>query len=132
MVRTCLQKSPFTSMINPPIFRLGSSARHRRSWSTYGYMHADVLPVPTAPRIAMPVYSPRSGITSQSGECARPGVFRECASPRTTDGAGRRPGTGYSGSARDLTLGACRYVTIANDDNTTDAAKNDVENHIVA
>ena len=29
--------------------------RQRRSWSTYGYMQADVLPVPTAPRIMTPV-----------------------------------------------------------------------------
>ena len=29
--------------------------RQRRSWSTYGYMQADVLPVPTAPRTITPV-----------------------------------------------------------------------------
>ena len=29
--------------------------RQRSSWSTYGYMQADVLPVPTAPRIMTPV-----------------------------------------------------------------------------
>ena len=32
-------------------------------------MHADVLAVPTAPTISMPVYKPRSGMTSQRG-CA--------------------------------------------------------------
>ena len=42
---------PFTSSTSPPILRSGSSARQRSSWSTYGYMQADVLPVPTAPRI---------------------------------------------------------------------------------
>jgi hypothetical protein len=33
----------------------GSCAHHRKSCSTYGYMHADVFPVATAPRIMTPV-----------------------------------------------------------------------------
>ena len=30
-------------------------------------MQAEVLPLPTAPKMAMPVYSPRSGMVSHSG-----------------------------------------------------------------
>ena len=52
---TWRQKSPFTSSTSPPTLRSASRALHRRSWSTYGYMQAEVLPVPTAPRIMTPV-----------------------------------------------------------------------------
>lgn len=38
-----------TSITRPPSLRYSSSARQRNSWSKYGYMHAEVLPVPTAP-----------------------------------------------------------------------------------
>ena len=32
-----------------------------------GCIQAEVLPLPTAPKMAMPVYSPRSGMVSHSG-----------------------------------------------------------------
>ena len=67
MRRTWVQKSPFTSRTRPPIFSSRDAARHASNWSTYGYMHADVLPVPTAPRIMTPVCRPRRGMVSHVG-----------------------------------------------------------------
>src|SRR5438067_3264466 len=95
-------------------------------------MQADVFPVPTAPRIATPVYKPRCGIVNQSGVGARPGVVVKWVSPSTSDGALLASGAGYRGSRRVRTLGAWRYATIARTDRTIDPAKNGVENHIVA
>src|SRR5712691_8235514 len=95
-------------------------------------MHAEVLPVPTAPRIAMPVYNPRCGMVSQSGVGARPGVVAKCDSPSTSDGAIRISGIGYAGNGRVRTLGAYRYATMARTDSTIEAARKGVENHSVA
>ncbi len=67
MSRTRVQKSPFTSRTRPPTRRAGSCARYAKSCSRYGYMQADVLPEPVAPMMAMPVYRPRSGMTSHLG-----------------------------------------------------------------
>ena len=78
-------------------------------------MQADVLPVPTAPRIMTPVYKPRCGIVSHVGAGARPGVVGKWASPSTSTGAGRCSGAGYGGSAWDRTVGRRRDSTIAID-----------------
>ena len=78
---------------------LRSCARQRSSWSTYGYMHADVLPVPTAPRIMTPVYRPRCGIVSHVGSGARPGAcVKVCLAEHERYGAGRFSGFGYRGN----------------------------------
>ena len=65
--RTLWQKSPFTSSTSPPAGMSGSSARKPRICSAYGYMQQLVFPEPIAPKIAMPVYRPRSGIASHCG-----------------------------------------------------------------
>ena len=41
-----------------------------------GCIQAEVLPLPTAPKMAMPVYSPRSGMVSHSGFENLPGFDR--------------------------------------------------------
>src|SRR5439155_9688944 len=87
--------------MSPPILRSGSSARYATSCSTYGYMQADVLPVPTAPTIIIPVYKPRSGMTSQRGSDAGDGDVRWCCSPSTRKISVRSSGDGYCGSGAD-------------------------------
>ena len=47
--------------------RCGLSACHDKICLANGCMQAEVLPEPTAPKIATPVYSPRSGMVSQEG-----------------------------------------------------------------
>src|SRR3989442_5416480 len=122
MLRTCGQKSPFTSRTNPPTLRSASSARQRSSCSVYGYMQADVLPVPTAPRIMTPVYNPRCGIVSHVGDGAGPVVVAKCASPNTSVGDGRSSGRGYGGRGRRRTVGADPDTTIASSDVNNDAS----------
>ena len=65
--RTLWQKSPFTSSTRPPTRWLASWARYAKICSANGYMQPVVLPLPIAPKMAMPVYSPRSGMMSQRG-----------------------------------------------------------------
>ena len=61
------QKSPFTSSMSAAARFSGSSACQESSCLAKGCIQAEVLPLPTAPKMAMPVYSPRSGMVSHSG-----------------------------------------------------------------
>jgi hypothetical protein len=57
-------------------FARGIIARYAKTWSTYGYMQADVLPDPMASTTKIPVYKPRSGMVSHEGCAARAGDVR--------------------------------------------------------
>ena len=61
------QKSPLTSSTRPAARRWGLPACRDKICLAKGRMQAEVLPDPTAPKIATPVYRPRSGITSHLG-----------------------------------------------------------------
>ena len=61
------QKSPLTSSTSAAARSCGSFACQDKICCANGCMQAEVLPDPTAPKIATPVYSPRSGITSHFG-----------------------------------------------------------------
>jgi hypothetical protein len=62
-----------------------------------GYMQLEDLPLPTAPRIAIPVNRPRSGISSQCGVSDGPRRRGLCTSPTTTKRSSRLLGSGYRG-----------------------------------
>ena len=64
----------------------GLAACQPRSWRANGFMQADVFPDPTAPKIATPVYSPRSGIKRprrELGEGPRRELRSRAAAPPT-------------------------------------------------
>ena len=98
MSRTWWQKSPLTSSTRPAIRRDGSSARQPNSCDANGFMHAAVLPEPTAPKTAMPVNSPRSGMTSHCGSAAGRGRTGWCISPTTIAGDASDGPIGHDGS----------------------------------
>jgi hypothetical protein len=95
-------------------------------------MHAEVFPVPTAPRIMLPVYNPRWGMVSHVGAAARPGVVSLWVAPSTRLGCSRVSGSGYGGRSRPRAVGARRYTTIASTEVRSDARKNGVVNQNVA
>ena len=61
-------------------------------------MQAVVLPVPTAPTMSTPVYSPVSGTTSQEGRSLSRGTTGWCSSPITSEGASSSGEAGQAGS----------------------------------
>ena len=61
------QKSPLTSSTSAAARRWGLPACQDKICWANGCMQAEVLPDPTAPKMATPVYRPRSGIMSQEG-----------------------------------------------------------------
>jgi len=84
----------FTSSTSQPVFSTRDDARQSSNWSTYGYMHAEVFPVPTAPRIMTPVCRPRRGIFSHVGAATRDGDVGWCCSRSTRNGSARVEGFG--------------------------------------
>src|SRR5216684_3504286 len=60
-------------------------------------MQQDVLPLPIAPKMAIPVNKPRSGIVSQEGALAGTGLRGLCTSPTTRKRSSLLLGSGYLG-----------------------------------
>src|SRR5258708_3448287 len=62
-----------------------------------GSMQQDVLPLPIAPKMAIPVNKPRSGIVSQEGALAGTGLRGLRTSPTTRKRSSLLLGSGYLG-----------------------------------
>jgi hypothetical protein len=82
-VEICERHATKTAQRGPPMRRSGSSARYAKICSAKGYMQLAVSPEPTAPTMAMPVKSPRSGMTSQRGVSEGICLRGWCTSPTT-------------------------------------------------
>src|SRR5207249_2003925 len=95
-------------------------------------MQADVLPVPTAPTIIIPVYKPRSGMTSHRGSDAGDGDIRWCCSPSTRKSSLRSSGDGYRGNGADRVGRADVATKMYASENTTLSRKKGVVNHTIA
>ena len=61
-------------------------------------MQAAVLPLPVAPKMAVPVNSPAAGTVSHSGRSTSTGSTGWCCSPTTMAGSSSPPSSGHCGS----------------------------------
>ena len=112
----------------PPIFRSGSSARQRRSWCVYAYMHASIF----AGADSAETY--HAGNVAHAGEsCAttarnRVPLCLEVRLASTSVGVRQSRGRTYGGSGRDLGARGDGMRRMAMTDATMEIAKKGVVN----